>query len=532
MPGMHGSNFLKGLKRYTVIAHAQEIPADAGNYNTFLILLGKKSPRPDEISKIESLHPDLDIVFIVSDPLAYDYLPAIRSARTIVQTFKTNTLSYDILSQQIFGALPMMVSANRWNKSPDPDPLPGGLRLSFVPTSFLGINGALLAKRIDSMAIKALEEEAFPGFQVLASWEGQVFYHQTFGYHTYEHLRPVKHDDIYDLASVTKVSAATTAIMQLVDQGKFNIDEKLKTYMPDFKRSDKADLVWREILAHQARLKSWIPYWRTTLRKNGKFKRKTLKSEPSDKYPLKLTDQLYLHKDYKQKIYKAIRKSPLNEKSEFLYSGLSFYLYPEIVQNLSGQSFETFLKENIYLPLGAHTITFNPLRFYSKEQIIPTERDTFFRMIQIHGQVHDEGAAMMDGVSGNAGLFANAYDLAKLFQMFLNKGTYGGKRILNPETIDEFSKCQYCELGNRRGLGFDKPQIEFDPDKASVAQAASPSSFGHSGYTGTLVWADPESQLLFIFLSNRVYPTRLNRKIYEMGVRPGIHQILYDAIKR
>ena len=199
--------------------------------------------------------------------------------------------------------------------------------------------------------------------------------------------------------------------------------------------------------------------------------------------------------------------------------------------NLSGESYDDFLYDHFFKPLGASTLSFNPARKFELERIVPTETDDYFRMEQIHGEVHDEGAIMIDGISGNAGLFSNANDLAKIWQMYLNGGYYGGSQFIYTETLKEFTRCQFCETGNRRGLGFDKPSIVYDSLSSSVARAVSPESFCHSGYTGSFVLVDPQNQLLYIFLSNRVYPTLENRKIYTMNIRPRIHVLLYELSK-
>ncbi len=427
-------------------------------------------------------------------------------------------------------------------------PVKGLNRLGYVPPKAMGMNDTLLRDSIRLIVESGIAAGAFPGAQVLVAKGGKVIYHETFGFHTYDSLAPVRSDDLYDFASVTKITSALPAIIKWSGEDKFDIDAPLKAYFPAFARSNKANLSYRSMLAHNARLKPWIPYWRSTLKgcakypwkrgwdndnyNNWKFKRKTFSRDSSEKFNVFVTEDLWLHQDYKEKrIYKAIKKSPLNEKQEYKYSGLLFYLLPEIVANHSGMDYETYLKQTFYYPLGAHTLTFNPERFFAKSRIIPTENDTFFRMKQLHGTVHDEGAAMMGGFSANAGLFGTAGDLAKLMQMYMNYGTYGGQRYIAESAMKEFTRCQYCDQGNRRGLGFDKPLIEYSPESSSVAEDASAASFGHSGYTGTFTWADPESGLLFIFFSNRVYPTRNNGKIYDLGIRPRIHQVLYDAMK-
>jgi len=342
--------------------------------------------------------------------------------------------------------------------------------------------------------------------------------------------RKVQNVDLYDLASVTKTIGGTLALMHLYDQGLFDIDKTWKDYFPSFKNSNKANLDFRSILAHQAQLIPYIAFWSTTLRKNGKFKWRTFSKKRSNRFPLYITDQLHLHRKYKKKIYKGIKQSELRDKKEYRYSGLSFLLYPDLVKNKTGKSFDDFLYQTFYQPIGANRLVFNPLNHFSKAEIIPTEVDLYFRNKIVHGNVHDENAAMLDGISANAGLFGNALDLAKVLQLLLNEGTYGGKQYLESSTVREFTRCQFCKEGNRRGLGFDKPLIEYDAQAAYVAKSASPASYGHSGFTGTFYWVDPEQELIVIFLSNRVYPTRENRKLYSLNIRPSLHQVVYDAI--
>lgn len=405
--------------------------------------------------------------------------------------------------------------------------------LVFTNSTLAGIDSVQLYHGIQTIINQAMDSMAFPGCQILLAKQGQVFYHKSFGYHTFDSLRSVQNSDLYDLASITKVTAATLALMKLTDQGKFDLDQTLGYYFPLLSKTNKADLPIRKVLAHQSGLRSWIPYYSESQRKNGQYRRKTISPDSSSSYPNRVPgSDFFLHKDYREKkIYRMIKKSDLYPTQEYVYSGLIFYLLPELVERLSGDSFDDYLDENFYTPLGAKSLGFEPLKKFSSEQIAPTEVDTFFRMKRLHGVVHDEGAALMLGVSGNAGLFSNANDLAKVFQMLLNGGSYGGRKYLEPETIAEFTRCQYCDLDNRRGLGFDKPLIEYDSIKTSVAKLASPDSYGHSGYTGTLVWSDPENQLLFVFLANRVYPTRTNRKIYELNIRPKIHDLVYDLIE-
>ena len=241
-----------------------------------------------------------------------------------------------------------------------------------------------------------------------------------------------------------------------------------------------------------------------------------------------------MNEDYRKTMYDTIRDSELKRKKQYLYSGLSFYLYPEIISNLSGQPYENYLNINLYKPLGAYTISYNAYKYFPLDRFVPTETDDLFRKESIRGFVHDEGAAMMGGISGNAGLFGTTNDLAKLFQMYLQKGYFGGRRYISEETVNEFTRIQYPNNKNRRGLGFDKPLIDNYKNtlkNAYPAVSSSKNSFGHSGFTGTFVWADPDNQLLYIFMSNRVYPTRENQKLYQYNIRTAIHQAIYDCIK-
>lgn len=416
-----------------------------------------------------------------------------------------------------------------------------------------------LKAQVQDILQEGIQAEAFPGGQVLVAHRGEIILHETAGYHTYQAQRPVQRTDIYDLASVTKASSALLVLMQQYGQGQLDLDQSLGELFPQLANSNKANIPLRAALAHYGRLRPWVPYWQGTIRgnarypwrkrwdpqtiNNGRYRSRTLQTRGSTNYPQQLTENLWLHHQFRERfIYRSIRKSPLQEKAEYRYSGLLFYLLPDYVERhirlsspvattVDELNYRSYLRREFYDPLGAHTLGYRPLeRGFSLEQIVPTERDTFFRMQLLHGVVHDEGAAMMDGISANAGLFSNAEDLAKLWQMLLQGGVYDGRRFLEESAIREFSRVQYPEAENRRGLGFDKPLLTYHAEASSVAEAASPDSFGHSGYTGTLVWADPEHEILFIFLSNRVHPSRNNRAIYELSIRPRIMTAVYDTL--
>ena len=315
---------------------------------------------------------------------------------------------------------------------------------------------------------------------------------------------------------------------------KINLDAPFSNYWTDFKNSNKKDIKVREVLAHQAQLQSWIAFWQMTVTENGKLDKKIFKTHPSKNFNVRVSEKLYMNSSFRKTMFDTIRNSELLPRKKYLYSGLSFYLYPEMISTFTGQVYEDYLKKTFYQPLGANSVTYNAYKHFPLKQIIPTESDDFFRKEQLRGFVHDEGAAMMGGISGNAGLFGTINDLAKIFQMYLQKGYFGGRRYISEKTMNEFTRIQFPENENRRGLGFDKPLIDNDKNKladAYPAVSASKNSFGHSGYTGTFAWADPVTGLLFIFMSNRVLPTRENPKLYDFNIRTAMHQAIYDSLE-
>ena len=290
----------------------------------------------------------------------------------------------------------------------------------------------------------------------------------------------------------------------------------------------------RDILTHQAGLTAWIPFWKQTIKKNGNFRRNIYNPEFTQKYPLEVAQGLYINKNYRKKIFNEIKKSQVGEK-KYLYSDLGFIMAPQIIEKLSGQKWYDFVTANIYQKIGAFDIGFNPYLKYPLSRIVPTEYDSLFRKQLLHGTVHDEGAAMLGGISGHAGLFSTANDLMKLLELYRRMGEYGGEQLIGKDVMKEYTRVQFPENNNPRGLGFDKPLLnnyKLTQKEAYPARSASPSSFGHSGYTGTFVWIDPEYEISYIFLSNRVYPTRNNNLLSDLKTRKEILQAIYDSIIR
>ncbi len=488
---------------------------------------------------LEQLKNKTKVVALFGNPYALKYIPAATKSDALIVAYQENRLTQELTAQAIFGAidingkLPVTVSDDL--KAGTGIEIKKNRRLKYTIPEEAGVSSASLKHKLDSLALYGIEEKAYPGCQVLVAKDGKVIFHECYGHYTYSKKKHVIKESIYDWASVTKITGPLPALIKLHGEKKFKLDVPFSFfYWPDFQNSNKKDLTAREMLAHQAGLQAWIPYWHNTLKKSGKLRKSVFKNQPGSRFDLRVSSKLYMKKKYLQNMFDEIKESELLPKKEYKYSGLVFYLYPTIIENLTGKDYESYLKETFYKPLGANTITFNAYKHFPKESIIPTENDQYFRKELLQGFVHDEGAAMMGGVSGNAGLFGTANDLAKLMQMYLQKGYYGGEQYFSAESLDEFTRIQYPENENRRGLGFDKPYIDNNENElkdAYPAVSASPKSFGHSGYTGTFTWADPEHKLLFIFFSNRVHPSRENSKLFDLNLRPAMHQAIYDSIK-
>ncbi|MCX6286196.1 MAG: serine hydrolase [Bacteroidetes bacterium] len=402
-------------------------------------------------------------------------------------------------------------------------------RVSFVMPEEIGLTETSLLL-IDSIALEGIAQGAYPGCQVLLAKDGKVFYNKAFGHPQYTDTIKVSNNDIYDIASVTKIAATTLAVMKLYDQGKLSIDDSLGKFLPALIGSNKSALSIRDIMTHRAGLQSWIPFYKSVVSANG-YDIQVLSRDSSSGFPSKVAESLFISTAYQDSIYKLIIRSAPGEKGKYLYSDLGFYLLRLVVEKISGKRFEVYLDESFYRPLGLNHTSFNPYKNFPLEMIMPTEDDTEFRRQLIRGYVHDPGAAMLGGISGHAGLFTNSRELGVIMQMLMNQGSYGGKQFFSPSTVRTFTSCQFPGSGNRRALGFDKPLQNYKPDSPSC-KSASPESFGHSGFTGTYTWADPANGLVYVFLSNRVCPSAANQKLRDLNIRTNIQQAVYDLFEK
>ncbi len=549
------SKFQKTLKLYADVQNFQlvreakasdiaDLKKKLEGYNLVIIGLHDFSIRPRNEVKLtkevenfisEYAQRNNTIISLFKNPYVINKLQHIEKAAALVVAYQDSEITQELSAQLIFGGIgasgKLPVTVGDKFKAGDGLDFKADLRFKYTVPEDAGMDSKKLGTAIDSIMQQAMDAKATPGGVVLVARDQKVVFYKAYGLHKYSDTIAVEKTDLYDLASVSKISTALPALMKLYDEGEFDLEAGIDDYLPYFRNSNKADIPFRQILAHQARFKPWIPYWKSTLRNNGSFKWNTFKKDSSARFPVKVSDELWLHRNYEHKIFKAIKKSPLEKEAKYKYSGLLFYLLPEVVERITRENFVEYINENFYDKMGATTVTYNPSEKFNLERIVPTESDFNFRHEEIHGNVHDEGAIMMGGVSSNAGLFANANDLAKLMQMYLNMGEYGGYRYIDESTIKEFTKTQFPENANHRGLAFDKPYLEYKGEGSNTAKDASADSFGHTGFTGTMVWMDPKEELLYVFLSNRVQPTRENTRLYKLNTRTQIQQALYDAIK-
>jgi len=405
-------------------------------------------------------------------------------------------------------------------------------QLTYDTPESVGLNSKYIQPKVDSIVTAGIKQEAFPGAQLLVAKKGKIIFHQAYGFHTYDSVQKVALDDIYDLASVTKITGPLPALMKLYEDGKLDLDKPFSTYWKSWKhKKDKKDITLRELLAHQSGLQSYIIFL-NEVTKNGKVKKRFVRNKKSKRFSKQVYSNIYVNKRFNKVMFRKIKKSKVNTEKVYLYSGMASLIYPKLIEDITHEEYQTYLNKNFYKPLGCETLGYLPAEKHFKNSIVPTEIDTIFRKELTKAWVHDENAALLGGVSGNAGLFGSALDLAILMQMYMQKGEYKGKRYLKTSTINEFTRIQYPENNNRRGLGFDKPLIGNDTlsiDKAYPAPEVSPESFGHAGFTGTFVWADPKNELVFVFLSNRVYPSRNHRNIYDLNIRPALQEVFYLA---
>lgn len=400
-------------------------------------------------------------------------------------------------------------------------------RLRQTVPEYVGLSERDL-KRIDSIALSGIEAKAYPGCRVVLVKDGNVIVNRSYGYQTYEKIRKVDEATVYDLASITKIAASTAALMHLHGKGLIDLDYNLCDYIDVPDTSSCYNMNLRMMLSHYAGLPAWIPFYTRTMEK-GTLRPDLYRTKPVPGFQTRVANDLYIRDSYADSIYQRIVTISLKPDHEYRYSDLGYYYVQRLVETLTGTPLDRYVDSVFYQPMGLQSMGYHPLKRNRIEDIAPTEYDLLYRKQLVHGDVHDPGAAMMGGVAGHAGVFSNAEDLASLMYMLMKGGLFAGRRYLDERILAEYTSCQYCEGDNRRGVGFDKPPVK--GKEGPCARSASKSSFGHTGFTGTIAWADPEHDLVYVFLSNRVYPNAENNKLLKMNIRTDIHQVIYDAIR-
>lgn len=447
----------------------------------------------------------------------------------ILLAYEDNDYTRSLAAQALFGGIQIKgslpVTASEIFKGGDGYVTDPPIRLKYTLPEEVGVCSKCLSQ-IDEIALRAINEKATPGCQILVAKDGKVIYNKSFGYHSYDQQQAVKNSDLYDLASLTKILSTNLSVMKMYDEGKLDMKKKFTHYIKYSKQNNKKYIMVPDLLTHRAGLVPFIPFWKESLQvtdANGS----NYSADSNSFYSIKVADKMFLRYDYPEKMKDIIFRSDVKEYGKYVYSDLSFYFLKDMLEKHYDLPIDQYNKKTFYAPLGLKILGFQPLKRFPANRIAPTENDTVFRKQLLDGYVHDPGAAMLGGVAGHAGLFSNANDVAVIMQMLLNKGSYGGVQYFKPSTVDFFT-AKYSP-DSRRGLGFDKPDM--NAKNSPTCKSASALTFGHTGFTGTATWADPATGLVYVFLSNRINPSVDNKKLVEMNVRTDIQEVIYGAMK-
>jgi beta-N-acetylhexosaminidase len=541
-----GNHFVNMLKNYTKIDVIRDDNLDGlmkklKPYNLVIIGFHKSNDHPwksykfkeKELVWLQEISREKNVILdVFTSPYSLLQLKTFTNIKGLIVSYQNSKLAQELSAQLIFGAFEangkLPVSIGEDFKEGHGLKTYSLSRFEYSIPEDVQLSSKKLAL-IDEYADTILKDKMAPGFQVLVARKGKVVFKRSYGYHTEKKNRIVKNSDIYDLASLTKILASLPLIMKAEEENKFSLSSSLKDILPSFTGTNKASVSVKEILSHYGKLKSWIPFYIAT---QDSITHKNLpifyRKKRSNRYNVKVAENLYIRKSYKDSIYKYIKEVDQRERAGYKYSDLGYYLFKEALEIKYDKPLNKLADQKFYNSLGADRMTYLPLKKFHKSVIVPTEKDDYYRNQLIHGNVHDMGAAMLGGVAGHAGLFSNANDVAKIMQMYLQKGFYGGRRYLKSETIDKFNTRYFQDEKVRRGLGFDKPQL--NPRVKATCGCVSDESFGHSGFTGTYTWADPKSEIVYVFLSNRVYPNMKNRGLIRSNMRTKIQQTIQDAI--
>lgn len=537
------NSFLTTLKKYTEVTEITDENIDSLNvklkaYSTVIVGYHKSDKawkkhdfNEKELLWLQEIAKNNKVILdVFAKPYSLLPIKDFDAIEGLIVSYQNGEVSQEVSAQLIFGAieakgkLPVSIS--------DLFPVNTGLsteklnRLGFSAPENVGLNPIILSK-IDDLAAKAIDGKMTPGIQILVAKKGKVIYQKAFGYQTYENTEKVNNSTLYDVASVTKIVSTLPNVMQLYDKNRLHLETKLGEMLPIFENSDKKDITFKNLLSHYAGFQAWIPFYKETLDSSKiplpKYYNKTF----NDIFSKQVADSLFIRNDYHDTIMNKIINSKLLTKKEYRYSDFTFIILKDYLERITNEKLDYLSQNNFYNSLGMNNTMYNPLQKFDKKNIAPTEIDTYFRHQIIQGYVHDMEAAMEGGVGGHAGIFSNTMDLAKIMQMYLQKGSYGERRYFSEKIVDDFNTCYFCTENNRRGLGFDKPQLGTSGPTCGCVPMT---SFGHTGFTGTMVWADPENEIVYIFLSNRTYPDATINKLSKENIREDIQKVIYEAI--
>ena len=539
------SSFVTTLNKYTEVTEVFDDNSDSlmtklNDYETVIIGYHKsdkswwKSPElsVSELQIINKIATQKKVILdCFAKPYSLSNISNFEAIEAVVVSYQNGTVAQEVSAELLFGAIDakgkLPVSINETFKAGDGITTEKLNRLGFTTPENVGMSSEKL-NQIEKFAQKAIDGKMAPGMQILVARKGKVIYQKSFGSHTYDNSTKVKNTDLYDVASLTKMVATLPNVMQVYDKKKVNLETTLGEMLPIFKGSNKEQITFKELLSHYGRMQAWIPFYKATVDSAKIPMEMYYRKVATEGFTKRVSDSLFLRDDYQDTIMKKIINSPLIDKKEYRYSDFTFIILKQYLEKITGKPLDELANDNFYKTLGMNYTLYNPLQKLDKKVIVPTEIDTYFRHDTIQGYVHDMEAAMENGVGGHAGIFSNAMDVAKMMQLFLQKGNYGNQHYFSEATFTDFNTCWYCAEGNRRGLGFDKPQLG---SAGPTCGCVSMSSFGHTGFTGTIAWADPATEIVYVFLSNRTYPdSNLPNKLSKENIREDIQKVIQEAI--
>jgi CubicO group peptidase (beta-lactamase class C family) len=539
------SSFVSTLNKYTEVTEVFDANSDSlmtklNDYETVIIGYHKsdkswwKSPElsETELQIINRIATQKKVILdCFAKPYSLSNIANFEPIEAVVASYQNGTVVQEVSAELLFGAIDakgkLPVSINETFKAGDGIATEKLNRLGFTTPENVGMSSEKL-NQIEKLAQKAIDGKMAPGMQILVARKGKVIYQKSFGSHTYDTATKVKNTDLYDVASLTKIVATLPNVMQVYDKKKVNLETTLGEMLPIFKASNKEQITFKELLSHYGRMQAWIPFYKATVDSSKMPMEKYYRKVATQGFTKRVSDSLFLRDDYHDTIMKKIINSPLMDKKEYRYSDFTFIILKQYLEKITGKPLDELAYNNFYKTIGMNNTLYNPLQKLDKKVIVPTEIDTYFRHDTIQGYVHDMEAAMENGVGGHAGIFSNAMDVAKMMQLFLQKGNYGNQQYFSEATFTDFNTCWYCTEGNRRGLGFDKPQLG---SAGPTCGCVSMSSFGHTGFTGTIAWADPATDIVYVFLSNRTYPdSNLPNKLSKENIREDIQKVIQEAI--